>query len=355
MRDVAFSTLGSSSINRGFNAVASASLPYRLRRFARVAFGSLLGARPVRHPATEIRFARPLIAIRRRYADAAELKRFFSENPTEALRAIRAAADDGIPAAQTVWGQILLDGKLVPRDPVAAFHAFAMAADGGDIEALNMVGRCHEQGWGVAVNAGRATEVFEAAAKAGHLWAQVNLAQMLMRTGAPEDRPRCFALFKAAAEGGNSKANIKAMNSLARFLEEGWAGSPNLDGAAFWYLKAANAGDHWAQFNLATILLRQGDRDAADKWFHSAIAISDNGFRRRVAALLLARPEPELRIHGIEALRRCAEVGAPEDLFAHACALDDGLAGPRDLNQAAATLRRRRRRPCWGKRGSGKE
>lgn len=280
-----------------------------------------------------------LIATRRRYADVAELKRLFGQNRREAVRAIRTAADDGFAAALTVWGQLLLDGELVPRDREGAFRAFSSAADKGDLEALNMVGRCYEQGWGVLADARRATEFFEIAANGGHLWAKVNLAQMLMRAGDPQNRPRCFALFKAAAEGGTTKANIKAMNSLARFLEEGWAGPIDLDGAVFWYVKAANAGDHWAQFNLATILLRQGDHAEADRLFRNAIAISDNGFRRRIASLLLARPELELREHGTEALRRCAEAEGSEDLYAYACALDDGIAGPREPNKAQALFK----------------
>lgn len=324
---------------RRVNLVSSATLRQRLRKFGRFALASGLGLRPVGPFTRDLTFAPPRIAILRYDADIAELRRIFSTSPKEAVRAIKAAADNGFPAAQTVWGQVLLDGKLVPRDPEGAFRAFAMAADQGDVDALNMVGRCYEQGWGVAADAGRATSKFEMAAERGHLWAQVNLAQMLMRAGAPQDRPRCFALFKAAAEGGSSKANIKAMNSLARFLEEGWAGTSDLDGAAFWYLRAADAGDHWAQFNLGTIVFQQGDHVAADKCFRSAIAAGDNGFRRRVAGLLLNRPELELRLHGIEALRRCAETGALEDQNAYASSLDAGFTGPRDLDEGGAHLK----------------
>jgi TPR repeat protein len=163
----------------------------------------------------------------------------------------------------------------------------------------------------------------ELAAQAGHVWGQVNLAQMLMRAGHPADRPRCFALFKMAAESGTLKANLKAMNSLARFLEEGWAGPPDPVGAVSWYLKAANLGDHWARYNLATILFRQGDHAAADRWLRNAVAISDNGFRRRIAPLLLARPELALREHGLDALAHCAASEGAEDLYAYGLALDE--------------------------------
>ncbi|TWB40641.1 hypothetical protein FBZ90_109244 [Nitrospirillum pindoramense] len=253
-----------------------------------------------------------------------------ANNPQAAVRWMKAAAQAGFAPAQLVFGQLLLDGREIAGDPEAAFAWFQKAAATGDLEARNMVGRCYEQGWGVAVDHARATESFEIAAQAGHLWAQVNLAQMLMRRGDPKDRPRAFALFKAAAESGASKANLKAMNSLARFLEEGWAGPRDPAGALFWYRKAAKLGDHWAQYNLATILYRKGEVEAADQWLQRAIANSDNGFRRRIAPLLLAQPGAALRRRGLEALQRIAEGGQPGDLYAYGVALENGVAGPPD-------------------------
>jgi TPR repeat protein len=281
-----------------------------------------------------------VVQIRRQRVTTDQLRDMLARNPRDAARWIEAAAKAGSTSAQIVWGQLLLDGHGVPRDAKAAFISFGKAATCGDIEARNMVGRCYEQGWGVPVDLKRATESFEIAARTGHLWGQVNLAQMLTRAGDPADRPRCFALFKAAAESGTRKANLKAMNSLARFLEEGWAGTPDPAGAAFWYLRAANLGDHWAQYNLATILFRQGDHEGTDRWLRTAIANADNGFRRRVTPLLLGRPEMMLRQRGLDALARCAAGEAPEDLYSYGLALDEGVAGLRDPNKAVALFKR---------------
>ncbi|SKC74430.1 tetratricopeptide repeat protein [Paraburkholderia hospita] len=280
-----------------------------------------------------------ILQLRTQRITEEQLRDLLVRNPRDAARWISTAAQAGFPAAQVVWGQLLLDGRGVGRDPGAAFTWFEKAAAAGAIEARNMVGRCYEQGWGVAPDPKRATEAFEIAARAGHVWGQVNLAQMLMRAGDAADRPRCFALFKSAAESGATKPHLKAMNSLARFLEEGWAGPTDPAGAAYWYLRAAKLGDHWAQYNLATILFRQGDQEAADQWLRSAIAISDNGFRRRIAPLLLARPELALRQRGLDALARCAEGNAPDDLYAYGLALDEGVAGPCDPGQAVALFK----------------
>jgi len=276
------------------------------------------------------------VQLRAQRVTEEQLRDLLVRNPGDAVRWLSAAAQAGFPAAQVVWGQLLLDGRSVASNPGAAFGWFEKAAAAGDLEGRNMVGRCYEQGWGVPPDWVRATDNFEIAAQGGHVWGQVNLAQMLMRAGNPADRPRCFALFKAAAESGTTKPHLKAMNSLARFLEEGWAGAPNPAGAAYWYLKAANLGDHWAQYNLATILFRQGDHAAADHWLRSAIAASDNGFRRRIALPLLQRPELALRQRGLDALARCAEGKEPDDLYAYGLALDEGIAGPRDPGKARA-------------------
>ncbi|WP_022719803.1 tetratricopeptide repeat protein [Rhodopseudomonas sp. B29] len=261
---------------------------------------------------------KPQLHIQARRVTETQLRDLLRENPQDAVRWIEAAAEADLVPAQLVWGQMLLDGKRVPRNPQAAFTWFERAALSGDLEGRNMVGRCYEQGWGVEPNSQLAIENFEAAALAGHLWGQVNLAQMLMRRGNPADRPRCFELFRAAAEGGTAKANLKAMNSLARFLEEGWATPVDQTGALYWYRRAAELGDHWAQFNLATILHATGDLGAADVLLEQSIARSDDGFRRRVAALLLARSEPALRRHGLEALRRVSLSGRPADVKAYA-------------------------------------
>jgi TPR repeat protein len=278
--------------------------------------------------------SRFFIQIRPERVTADGLRTMLANNPPAAARWMNAAARAGLAPAQLVLGQLLLDGCGVARDPQAAFAWFEKAAATGDPEARNMVGRCYEQGWGVPADHSYATESFEIAAQAGHLWAQVNLAQMLMRRGDPKDRSRCFALFKAAAESGTGKANLKAMNSLARFLEEGWAGPPDPAGALFWYMRAAKLGDHWAQYNLATILYRRGEVGASDQWLQHAIAKSDNGFRRRIAPLLLAQPGATLRRRGLEALRRIAEDGQPDDLYAYGVALENGAADPPDAAHA---------------------
>lgn len=257
-------------------------------------------------------------------------------NPLEAAAAIRDAALHGSPAAQLVLGQILLDGRGVKRDPAQALTWFERAAEGGDVVARNMVGRCHERGWGAPQDYLQAARHFEDAARRGHVWAKVNLAQILMRLGDPADRPRAFELFRQAAAAGS----LKAVNSLARFLEEGWTGPPDPAAAAALYRTAAERGDHWAQFNLATVLARSGQLEDAGRWIGRAIARSDNGFRRRIAPLLLAHPNAGLRAYGLDALERCAASDDAEGQMALADALQSGVTGPPDRRRIRGLVER---------------
>jgi TPR repeat protein len=276
----------------------------------------------------------PRLEVRLRHfsLDTERLEAHLVSNPRAAAVAIRDAAEQGSAAAQLIFGQLLLDGRGVAPDPRAAWGWFERAAAQGDVEARNMVGRCHERGWGVLQDYRLAAPHFERAIEHGHVWAKVNLAQILMRLGDPAERPRAYELFRQAAEQGN----LKAISSLARFLEEGWVVPADPARAIVLYRLAAERGDHWAKFNLATLVLAAGDRNSAITLFSDAIVRSDAGFRRRVAPLLLDRPDPDLRALGLDALARAAAAGLAEDQYRFALALEAALAGPSRQHDARA-------------------
>lgn len=244
----------------------------------------------------------PIFVVRPQTFSLDELRRTLAGNPRRAAVAIERAARAGNIPAQVVWGQMLLDGEVVRRDRVAAFLWFQGAAEKGDAEATNMVGRCYENGWGTTQDLTKAIAAFEKAADVGHVWGQVNLAQSLMRSGRSEHLQRCFNLFRSAAASGN----LKAMNSVARFLEEGWVGPRDIRAAALIYREAVNAGDHWAQFNLASLLLQTGDEIGAERWFRRSISQSDDGFRRRVGPHLMTVRQEAIRRIGQDAMAMCA-------------------------------------------------
>jgi TPR repeat protein len=154
-----------------------------------------------------------------------EIAARLSGSPEARAALIREGAEAGVAEAQAVYGQMLLDTGDAP----AGFVWFNKAAAQGHLMALNMVGRCYDLGWGVAVNKPRAAECFRIAAERGLDWGMYNYATTLtLGDGVPEDRPAALAWFERAAAQGNAKA----VNYIGSFHEDGWVVSRDMAKAA---------------------------------------------------------------------------------------------------------------------------
>ncbi len=200
------------------------------------------------------------------------------------------------PEAALALGQMQLDGG----QPQAALESFAMAARGGSVAALTMIGRIHERGWGVPRDPALAARYFTRATDAGEPWAMFNLADLhLAGEGVAQDAARAHALYAAAAARGH----VGALNMLGMLAESG--SSPDPASAAGDYFRAgAQAGDPWAGFNLARWLLAEGARAAALDALDRAIAEGFPAFWRGIAETLAAHPDPAIRARAAEARRR---------------------------------------------------
>ena len=179
--------------------------------------------------------------------------------------ALRIAAEAGHVEAQMLYAQALLDGAAgQTRDPARGWQWFCIAAAAGHPPALNMRGRCLEQGWGVARDLEAAAAAYRDAAERGDGWGRYNLANMLLRgRGVPRDRIAAYALFEAAARDGHAKS----MNLVARFHDEGWDRPRNPAVALAWYRRSAEAGDYRGRHNLAVWHAERGEwPQAAALW-----------------------------------------------------------------------------------------
>ncbi len=185
----------------------------------------------------------------------ADWRRILDGSPDGAARWIRFAAERGFRSAQVVYGQMLLDGHGVTRDPAAAYHWFRRATAIGSLDARNMLGRCHELGWGVPASHREALGHYRRAALSGHVWGLYNLGCMLLYGDVRRDHAEAFRCFSAAAERGEGEASSKALGMLARCHEEGWGTPVNLAAALRGYEAAAASGDCWAALNLGLIHL----------------------------------------------------------------------------------------------------
>lgn len=224
-----------------------------------------------------------------------------SGTPEERATFLRAAAEAGHAEAQAVYGQMLLDGMGVPGDRASAFGWFVRAAAQHHLVALNMVGRCYDFGWGVAVDSVRAAECFRIAAERGLVWGMYNHATALaLGRGVAEDRPAALGWLERAAGAGEGLARAKSLNFIGSFAEDGWAGPRDMPKAARCYADAAAGGDFRGCFNHARLLADAGDIDAAVHWIGEAARLGHDRFRGQMRGWLDRAPEP-LRTRGLAA------------------------------------------------------
>jgi TPR repeat protein len=204
--------------------------------------------------------------------------------PHETYPWVKTAAIHGVAEAQLRLGGMLLDGRGVEQDRVAACRWFVRAARAGHAEAMNMAGRCHEHGWGVPASDRKAAYWYGRSAESGHDWGEYNYAHMLFdgRGGVRQDRAAAFALYRRAAERGHARA----MNLVARCLEAGWGVPAAPEAAADWYRRSAEAGYFRAQFNHAAILARRGEIGDAIAWLDRARSGGDAAMEHHVRSAL---------------------------------------------------------------------
>ena len=217
--------------------------------------------------------------------DRAQLNALLAAN--ESSQWIEAAAQCGV-----VEAQLLLGRKLLETDAHEAFAWFTRAAASSDAEALNMLGRCHENGWGTPKDCARAATCYHHAAEKGDAWAQYNLGHLLLDgNGVPRDRNEAFLWYFRAAQQGHARA----MNLVARCLEEGWGVEPDARAARNWYRKSAERGYFRGAYNYASILAAEGCITAAVMWFERAARDAGDETRINIMNALAARREPVLQ------------------------------------------------------------
>lgn len=216
-----------------------------------------------------------------------------AKDPGEAVRWFRLAAVKGEVKAQRHLGRILEAGEGVPKDYAEAakwFFNLALqkendghyfpredyperagysvsskvqpasswlkAAEGGDTRAQYELGRCHENGEGVAPNQGEAMKWYRRSAQGGYAPAQFRLGFFHQ-----DDHDELVRWYGKAADQGYAKAQYnlgcyysRGQSKLGKVVPGGptvWStiGIPeNLDEAVKWYRKAAENGHARAQY-----------------------------------------------------------------------------------------------------------
>lgn len=208
------------------------------------------------------------------------------------LELVRDAAFRGVADAQLIYGQILLDGKLLDCDPGQAFHWFERAALGGNVLAMNMVGRCLEQGWGVARSATLAAPWFRRSAEEGNEWGMYNLATLLtLGDGVAENKAEAYLWLKRAAEMGHAKS----INILGGFYEDGWEVQRDMEKARECYRQAAMLGDFRGYFNFARFLIEEGKVSEAIYWLKKVPETATPAFLAKMRGFFINSPVVAVR------------------------------------------------------------
>ncbi|WP_445657823.1 tetratricopeptide repeat protein [Achromobacter sp. NCFB-sbj8-Ac1-l] len=197
---------------------------------------------------------------------------------------IRTAAEMGLVEAQTIYGQMLLDGVGVPQDQAEGLAWFKRAAHADHLMAINMVGRCYENGWGVAPDDIVAAYWFRLAADRGLDWGMYNYAHMLKsgRGGVVQNRAAALALYQQAAQGGH----VKSIGVVGRFYEAGDVVPQDLERAFDCYQRCAEGGDFRGMFHLGRMLLLRGRKEEAVQWLVRVPETATPAFLREADAML---------------------------------------------------------------------
>jgi TPR repeat protein len=212
---------------------------------------------------------------------ADELRNLLKLDPEHAAETVQGLGNQGLLAAQILFGQMLLEGKGTIRSRAAALAWFELAGKQGSAEAINMVGRCLENGWGTEPDVTQALACYVYAAKLGHDWAQYNVARMYFDgAGVEPDAERAAHWYAQAANQGHARS----MNRLARCYEQGWGVVQNQSRATDWYRRSAEAGYFRGQYNWATALVRAGKVDEAANWLIRASQEATTQLKKAIAS-----------------------------------------------------------------------
>lgn len=215
--------------------------------------------------------------------------------PAPTRQQIEDAAQAGDAQAQAALGQWLLDGRDGAPDAQQALQWFLKAAAQQHAMGMNMVGRCHENGWGTPVDYFAAANWYRQAARTGLDAAMYNYANMLQAgRGVAQDHATAVALYRDAADMGHAKS----MTKIGRYYEDGLVLEQDADLALFCYREGAQGGDFRGMFSYAGMLAARGQMPEALHWLAQVPPLATPRFKAQAGALLLQSPHEAFRAIG---------------------------------------------------------
>ncbi|GAB1489550.1 hypothetical protein MASR2M8_20030 [Opitutaceae bacterium] len=171
------------------------------------------------------------------------------ENPTEAIRLYRLAADAGDGEGLYKMGNIYLRGYNVDADPAQAARYLRAGVAKGNDQAMTSLGEMHAKGIGMAVNETEALRLWKEAADLGNWSAIRNLANFYASKKSTEAIPWA----KKMAESDASFIAMDGWHVLGLCQRDGIGGPVDLAEARRLLTKATELGSRDAKQALAQL------------------------------------------------------------------------------------------------------
>lgn len=179
----------------------------------------------------------------------------YAERWPEALHYAGLAAERDYPEAYSTLASLHAQGLGVELDPRRAVALWRRGAELGSPNARANLGRSYRDGFGVDRSLPDAVHWMSLAASAGEMIAADDLGNLYRRgqEGIPADLPRARDWYQLGASLGSSNA----MANLGTLYRDGDGVGRDPDIAKYWFRRASDAGNRYAPFHLARLLLAE--------------------------------------------------------------------------------------------------
>lgn len=208
----------------------------------------------------------------------------------EGLALLEEAVADDDPVGKFRLGEVLMEGRHIPRNPARAADLLEEAVDAGEDRAALPLARMRLLGDGIPVDRQGALALLDRVESKAPAHVLVTLARALLDTddALPHDPRRARRLLERAAEAGRTTAHT----TLGKLLADGAPGVPPDPTLAVHHLRvAAEAGNGEATRYMGHLLEDQGRADDALDWFLEAAARGHGHAAVEAARLLLKRAD----------------------------------------------------------------
>jgi TPR repeat protein len=248
------------------------------------------------------------------------------KNPTEGIEWIKKAAEQSWSNAFLSLGQIYYHGLGVEKHEAEARHWFGLALKQGSLKALVNMGQFYENGILYEKDLQKAAEFYRTAAHRGNLAAETEWGRCLLNgIGVEQDHQAAVRWFRTASDAGDPNGHFQ----LANMYSHGQGVAQDREAAVNLYRKAAALGHDKAMFNLgfsfATGLGVPADHVEAYRWFRAAAdlgqvdAYTELGFLNQQG-----RGVPQSDEQAVAWYRKAAEAGHAQGQYNLSVMLSDG-------------------------------